>query len=66
MSAIVEIDPDRENGLIEILLEPSRSYHEEWIPGEGSAVCLYRDDDDDRVVGVRLPLPDGAEVVVFE
>jgi hypothetical protein len=40
---------------IEVFLQPNVSDYCEWIPGEGADIGLYRDQETNRVVGVRLP-----------
>lgn len=41
---------------VELLLDTARDYWGEWIPGEGGDICLYRDRETNKVMGVHLPL----------
>jgi hypothetical protein len=43
-------------GAVELLLDTSRDTYGEHIAGEGADICLYRDTETGKVVGVRLPL----------
>ena len=40
---------------IELLTDISVATYGEWIEGEGADICLLRDVDTKKVVGVRLP-----------
>jgi len=46
----------REGRAVELMLDTHSHYNGEWIPGEGADICLYRDIDTGKVMGVRLPL----------
>ena len=46
---------DEESKSVELLLDRSNVYGD-WIPGEGSDICLLRDQETHKVKGVRLPL----------
>ena len=43
-------------GSIELLIDTKADYYSEWIKGEGADICLYRERDTEKVVGVHLPL----------
>jgi len=40
---------------IELLTDVSASTYSEWIPGEGADIGLIREQETNKVVGVRLP-----------
>lgn len=46
---------DTKNAAVEVWLEDC-SYHADWIAGEGADIAIFRANQDDRVIGVRLPL----------
>jgi hypothetical protein len=46
---------DVENEAVEMVLEDTE-YYAEWIEGEGADIALFKAYDDNRVIGVRLPL----------
>ena len=46
---------DVANRAVDIFLEDV-SFYAEWLKGEGADMAVYRAQDDDRVVGARLPL----------
>lgn len=41
---------------VELYLDTSLDTYGEWIPGEGGDICLLREHETKRVVGVCLPL----------
>ena len=41
---------------VDFVLDTGISTLGEWIPGEGADMCLWREQDTHRIVGVRLPL----------
>jgi len=47
---------DKESRRVELLLDSSHSTYGEWIKGEGADICLIRDNETNKVVGVKLPL----------
>lgn len=60
----MSLSVDSEHGhAVELHLDTSRSTYGEWIPGEGGDICLIRDRETDKVVGVRLPLMNNRLVV---
>jgi len=50
----LSVDEDAKS--VELIMDTSIDTRAEWIPGEGGDVCLYRSQEDEHVVGVRLPL----------
>ena len=54
--ATLFIDEDSTN--VELMVDNSKSTYSEWIKGEGADICLIREDETNKVVGVRLPLYD--------
>lgn len=46
----------RDSNSIEVYLDNTKSSYSEWIKGEGADIGLLRDQETNRVVGVRLPL----------
>lgn len=47
---------DEEIDSVELVLDTQRSYYGDWIEGEGGDICLYRDQDTNKVLGCRFPL----------
>ena len=43
---------------VELYLDTSIPTYSEWIPGEGADIALYRSQENNKVVGCRLPLYD--------
>jgi hypothetical protein len=47
---------DKESDRVELHLDTSRSYYNEWINGEGADIGLLRCRVTNKVIGVSLPL----------
>lgn len=47
---------NQEGKSVELILDTSRDTYGEWIKGEGSDISLIRDQETNKVIGVRLPL----------
>ena len=48
---------DRKHGKsVELILDTTKDYYGDWIPGEGGDICLFRDRETKKVVGCHLPL----------
>ncbi|KKN09811.1 hypothetical protein LCGC14_1042840 [marine sediment metagenome] len=43
---------DEEGSCVDLVLDTKRATTSEWIKGEGADICLYRDRDTGKVVGV--------------
>lgn len=51
----IAVIKDEENGIVQLFTEDVSSYSR-WLKGEDATTCIYRAMDDDRIVGVCLPI----------
>lgn len=56
---------DEDSTSVELMVDNSKSTYGEWIKGEGADICLIRENETNKVVGVRLPLYDTNFSVCF-
>jgi hypothetical protein len=47
---------DEEGKAVELFTDNKVSYYGEWIKGEGADICIYRERQTEKVIGVRLLL----------
>lgn len=50
---------------IEVIIDTSINYYGEHIVGEGFNMCLYREQETNKVVGCRIPLRDNTKLAIF-
>lgn len=62
----MSLSVDKESSSVELMLDTTSNYIGEWIPDEGGDICLYRDRDTNKVVGVFLPLLNPLLVVNYD
>lgn len=46
----------KEGKSVELILDSKVPFYSDWIKGEGGDICLYREQETNRVVGCHLPL----------
>lgn len=54
------VSVNKRGNTLEVYLEEVNCYHD-WIEGEGADISIIRANDDDRAIGVILPLPKNFE-----